>query len=57
VNTRAGPRWRYTPSLSITDASMAVALMTDPPGARLPRGKTTVLVNPARRAASGAMMT
>ena len=36
---------------------MAVLLMTDPSGARLPRGKVTVLVSPRPRARSGSMMT
>ena len=36
---------------------MAVALMTEPCGARLPSGNTVVLVSPPRRAASGAMIT
>lgn len=38
-------------------ASIAVALMTEPSGARFPPGKTIVLMRPAQRAASGLMMT
>ena len=57
ANTRAGPICRYTLSASVTVASMAVALMTEPSGAMLPTGNTTVLVSPARRAASGDMIT
>ena len=57
VNTRAGPRCLKTWSSPTTDGSRAVALMTDPSGARLPTGKTTVLVRPACRAASGPMIT
>ena len=53
VNTRAGPVLRYTPSASTTDGSMAVLLMTEPSGARLPRGKVTVLVSPRSRACVG----
>ena len=35
------------PSAPITERSIAVALITEPCGARLPRGNTTVLVSPA----------
>ena len=40
-----------------TRGSMDVLLMTDPSGARLPRGKQTVLVNPRSRARAGDMIT
>ena len=40
VNTRAGPSCRYTPSGSTTAGSMDVDLITDPSGARLPRGRS-----------------
>ena len=46
TKTRALPVLRYTPSSSTTVGSMAVDLMTEPWGARLPRGKVTVLVRP-----------
>ena len=46
ANTRAGPVSRYTPSSSRARGSMAVLLITLPPGARLPSGKQTVDVIP-----------
>ena len=57
VNTRAGPTFRYTPSASTTEGSIAVLLITEPCGARFPRGNVTVLVRPRTCARSGAMMT
>ncbi len=45
------------PSVSTTEGSIAVDLMTHPSGARLPSGNVTVLVKPRLRAASGDMMT
>ena len=57
VKTLAVPRLRYTPSASTTVGSMAVLLMTEPDGARLPLGNVTVLVRPRSRARSGGMMT
>ena len=50
VNTRAGPRCRYTPSASTTDGSIAVALMTEPCGARLPTRKHDRAREPGARA-------
>ena len=45
------------PSPSTTEGSIAVLLITDPSGARLPVGKVTVLVNPRAAAVSGSMIT
>ena len=46
VKTRAGPSLAID-AVGVDDAgSMAVLLMTEPSGARLPRGKETVLVRP-----------
>ena len=42
---------------SISEASIAVLLMTAPSGARLPTGKHTVAVSPRARAFSGDMIT
>ena len=55
--TLARPVLRYTPSSSTTVGSIAVLLMTDPSGARLPAGKQTVLVRPRDLALSGSRIT
>ena len=57
VNTLAGPTLRYTPSTPTTLGSIAVLLMTDPSGARLPHGNVTVEVRPRACACSGLMIT
>ena len=57
VNTRAGPSKKNTPSGDSTAGSMEVLLMTAPSGAKLPRGKVTVLVRPRSRAKAGGRIT
>ena len=57
TNTRAGPRWRKTPSWSIKLGSIEVLFTTEPSGVRLPWGKQTVAVRPRARALAGAMIT
>ena len=53
TKTRAGPSCDRRRPHRRRDGSIAVLLMTEPSGARLPRGKVTVLVRPRSRRAAG----
>src|ERR1035441_10023539 len=57
TNTFAGPTCRYTPYSSTREGSMAVLLITEASGARLPTGKQMVEVKPFVRAPSGVIIT